>query len=1181
LYVDELLDPLRVKAVEFRRSEEYASVENELESTARYFKSPRYNYPDINLDDVWFLVGDIFRHSRLTPFNHIIHMWEKKYNLGAFMRDESKPFSKARRGKFINSIGYANFKILWRKTFEVASALTPVSAITVKGEALPVRKYLEDKVRTVVGSPISQYILSTIWNYAPNHHFDWLHTPIKVGIPTNGYWLSDLYARHARCTVHYAGDMTAFDSTVSGGVLDIIKAVRKAGFKYHKDYDKIAQLIDANYEQVKFQLLNFTSTGDIYKKGTGLTTGHSSTSMDNSLALVIIYFMAWHDLTGLNARDFKFYNELSCFGDDHLLSTMPGCPASWNFDNIILSMKKFGITMRREGSGKLTDLTFLSKHARVPTPGDLLDFVNAKIDAVPTFVISHDRERLLGKLLAKVKTMDPGYRVKRLLSYLDLTAHHPDVYNKIVKVIKTSSTLNRVVTNNRLHIKTYDEVIANWYNPKANIRTNPLDEAITETDREDNLEVYHYGDVSLFDSLLSGIAMLPDIVNPAIFNFGYTKLLQVRCANLMSWPLDLLQTQNHVITPAELASLSRKTVYSFLDPFIRTDNAIHVNISTLLVRHWVFLSCMQLFKPKMRFTHSILANFSRAMSTVQFGVNGKMHDDMTRLSLPYLEIGLVICCGFIHVPDFVPWVANIELPNVSHWVDSLFNYILTSFWASIPPNYKDLLKELRAQQQTERSLVVCAPTGTGKSTQMVRFLNENIKHMWKKIIVVEPRRLLVKSIVPYMQQVLGVDVSGLTTGVELDQRAPVWYMTAQELLAHPAWLAPDYLIVVDECHVQEPAYLLLTSLLKDRKVGCVFTSATPPGHLKDWTISINLTTASLWAVNVSNIVNGDLSSLGSALNNYQDNVVNCINALPGVAHCLVFVQTIAIAKSMAPRLKGKVGILSSHSKLMDFSQFNVILATSVADVGITLPNVDHVFTSNIGFTVQDEGSIEGPTQMYFEESDDNITQRIGRTGRTNNGVALVFKYPALNLEPLSVKLQSTSSIMNLLSSGTPGELMNEKCAIGLAKLLGIDPDLAKAHPHDFDDLLHQLWSYRDNLSPLLRARLLDLDVEMPNLDNPANIDAARMGLFRQSSKLDSRSLIKAVVDTVALLHQLRVQGTVEDAMISKLSKASEPLLTNLQTHEPFPDPELREFGFSWLGVDVNYEDLTPVYESDF
>jgi len=68
LEVAEELQNLAGLAPVYKRTEQYATEENELVSLSRYFESHEVELPELPISDIFVLVGDIFRDSKLTPF---------------------------------------------------------------------------------------------------------------------------------------------------------------------------------------------------------------------------------------------------------------------------------------------------------------------------------------------------------------------------------------------------------------------------------------------------------------------------------------------------------------------------------------------------------------------------------------------------------------------------------------------------------------------------------------------------------------------------------------------------------------------------------------------------------------------------------------------------------------------------------------------------------------------------------------------------------------------------------------------------------------------------------------------------------------------------------------------------------------------------------------------------------
>jgi hypothetical protein len=1058
-YVDKDLQALRATAI-YRRSEEYASVDNELTATSRYFQNPSYSFPDLQLDDVWHVIKDIFAHSRLTPFNYIIAKWEKKYALGSFMTDPIRRMSKYKRKHFIRDIGgYGPFKRIWAYTFQIATQVLPVSAVSVKGEALPEKKWLADKVRSIVGSPITQYILSTIWNYGPNHRFSWESTPIKIGMPLNGYWMSNLWSRHARCQHHVEGDMTAFDSTVSGRIVDLIKAVRKKGFDLHKDRERISELIDINYEQINDQLLNTTSTGNIYRKGTGLTTGHSSTGMDNSLALVIIYLMAWKDLTGLSAKEFVFYNELSNYGDDHVLSFLSTKPAVWTPRNIQTAMARWGIVNRIVDKDSLDKVEFLSKHGKKATQNDLASLKKYNIPDV-SYLIWHDKEKLVGKLTAKITNINPSYRVKRMLSYLSLTAHHEDVYNGIVKALTNSRSLASQIRNNKLKIPSYEKVMRDWYAPSSGqVSSDYMDNESEEFSNTGKL--VEYGSVNLMDSFFGALSMVPDVLSPIVFNFGYSRALQVFLRRHLAWAIDFIVNANGISSPTVLQSYLMRTPYRMLDVSVHLPGTSRTNFTEQIVRHWLFL-----LYSKMRpiSTYGAFLNFITArIASLQFILNGHMLYEQRQSEILIDLILVIALLDLVNLPDILSILKGIRLPDLQAFFELVEHYLLVFVWSSVPPNFRELTPSLKSLDGSKGFLLVEAPTGTGKSTALVQHIHNTIGHLCHRIIVIEPRVNLVTGLVKYMSDSFGLSVSGSTSGLQLDTSKKVFYMTPQALLGHLELLQnSNCVFVLDECHLQERFYKVIRFVLHKLKRRVIYMSATPTeSQLKSAERVVHVPITSLWRVDVlkENLVVEDLTP-PNLISKLVAKAVDDANSLPKGVRALFFLPTIASVEKAADLcLKTSLPI---HSKVgtPETWSHQVYFSTSVCDVGITIPDVSYVWSSSVADFVN-----HVPVALSKSVED----QRKGRTGRTNNGT---FKLVHLDIDYLPDGSRNTmgpDGLHSMLMDGLPIELALAYSKENTFSALGFEYDTLRSDTSKLEQAERGLCVFFRNFQPMFQG----------------------------------------------------------------------------------------------------------------
>jgi hypothetical protein len=294
---------------------------------------------------------------------------------------------------------------------------------------------------------------------------------------------------------------------------------------------------------------------------------------------------------------------------------------------------------------------------------------------------------------------------------------------------------------------------------------------------------------------------------------------------------------------------------------------------------------------------------------------------------------------------------------------------------------------------------------------------------------------------------------------------------------------------------------------------------------------------------------------------YTADVISMLYTRPQESVALVFCTTLSMCRQMSEACPKKNFVLSSGTNLVpDTSGGMVIFSTSVADVGITLPNVDLVITSDVGFTVTH--SLESSNEAYFRLSESDLQQRCGRTGRTNNGSAVIVRTPCARFLSDIEKLRSNTSVFDLLSSGIPVDTIASLKGPELKKLFGldeIDPGRADA---TFPYCLEQLSLYRSNLQPLLdqRAKLLELGTN--DGSQPRPIDTYRMGVILDSTKVASQDLIRSVINVAKHLG-LRQTSSREEAQFHSQSiiEYSRLLIDNdIKAKLPYPDPELGQWG---------------------
>jgi hypothetical protein len=134
----------------------------------------------------------------------------------------------------------------------------------------------------------------------------------------------------------------------------------------------------------------------------------------------------------------------------------------------------------------------------------------------------------------------------------------------------------------------------------------------------------------------------------------------------------------------------------------------------------------------------------------------------------------------------------------------------------------------------------------------------------------------------------------------------------------------------------------------------------------------------------------------------------------------VFVVGIGQANDLATRIGRRTCVLSSQSKVVDESA-EIFIATSVADVGITIPDVDWVITSSVTKTAKLDNGNNLPILVSLDPS--AVQQRKGRTGRTSNGLFTLMRYPKIEHQFELPVWDDTSIGVSLLKGGTPVEFI--------------------------------------------------------------------------------------------------------------------------------------------------------------
>jgi len=347
----------------------------------------------------------------------------------------------------------------------------------------------------------------------------------------------------------------------------------------------------------------------------------------------------------------------------------------------------------------------------------------------------------------------------------------------------------------------------------------------------------------------------------------------------------------------------------------------------------------------------------------------------------------------------------------------------------------------------------------------------------------------------------------------------VWYMTPQSFFLNSKAMSPHNLIIVDEAHLHEPAYMLLIDFLKKLGQPCIFVTATPTDHLtKASAQSVNLETARLWTVQTKEVVNNEVSDLRKAEDAYLSWSKDFIENQWHNAKVLIFVPSVIGGRKFAERLKRKCYLLHSKTEApSDSDKWDVIISTSVADAGMTLPNVDTVITWDHDISIVSDG-LDSKVSRYRLTSQ-TIAQRAGRTGRTNNGTAWVYRTPHVRSQndPGSV-VGSPEQIFAWLETGISPHIVNFVNPGYIRKVL--DGNEKDAHFDSVTDwkLAKDLAIFMDNLQPLIISRLSKERMPLPNDDDEYTpFDYTAAGVVSEQSTISISKLTRATIESLRFI----------------------------------------------------------------
>ncbi len=346
-------------------------------------------------------------------------------------------------------------------------------------------------------------------------------------------------------------------------------------------------------------------------------------------------------------------------------------------------------------------------------------------------------------------------------------------------------------------------------------------------------------------------------------------------------------------------------------------------------------------------------------------------------------------------------------------------------------------------------LVISAPTGSGKSTQVPRWLRSR-----GRVLVVEPRRVACRSLAQRVAELEGTRL-GDAVGYRVrddDQAGPsteVLFVTpgvALRMMADDG--AQGFAsVVLDEFHERSLDTDLLLGLFQTRFTGAlVVMSATLAGDLLATHLGgVHLAgEGRLHPVDIRYIDDGRTLPHDRDLTGRVASALDAARDLPG--DVLVFLPGKAEISACEARLSGRPGwtAVPLHGGLTLAGQGRafapvkgrkVILATNVAETSLTLPGIGVVIDAGLVRRTRYAGGRGFLTLMPVAQ--DSADQRAGRAGRLGPGVCLRLWSPRARLDAHTPPEIHRESLVPLVLSAAA-------CGAVLDDLPFVDPPKAHA-----------------------------------------------------------------------------------------------------------------------------------------
>ena len=336
----------------------------------------------------------------------------------------------------------------------------------------------------------------------------------------------------------------------------------------------------------------------------------------------------------------------------------------------------------------------------------------------------------------------------------------------------------------------------------------------------------------------------------------------------------------------------------------------------------------------------------------------------------------------------------------------------------------------------EPRLVVSAPTGSGKSTEVPRWLRG-------RVLVVEPRRVACRALAQRVAELEGTPLGGAVGYRVKDERRATdetRIVFATPGLVLRAWdeVARFDALVIDELHERSlDVDLLLGLAMRDphptRRL--VVMSATLDGdrvathlgahHLRGEGRAFPLSIRHLGTEPLLPDPRGLESRVLRALDACKDAPGDVLVFLPGkgeIAECARALRGRSDVEVL--ELHGELALDEQRRAFVASARRKVILSTNVAETSLTIPGVGVVIDAGL---VRQTRYHQGRGFLTLVPiADDSATQRAGRAGRTGPGVVIRLWSAAAKLAPATLpEIHRESLVPMVLGAAACGAALED------------------------------------------------------------------------------------------------------------------------------------------------------------